>query len=470
MVGEPRIYYLLNNSTGPLVAFPPGLRMVSGLAMRRDPGAKQAQGIQLTLDAYLKVPENKQFIPNGTVHPDPPGQGYVQLNVRFPNCGWANQSLDSWDHFSHMSWSTGGGGQAAWLPEGGDRCPDTHPVRYPQLFIESFYHLEPWQRDQWNRTGPSVILANGDTTGATFHGDFVNGWDPVVLQGAIDHCRNVGDDLDKCAPFVPHLQEPWNKTTGAPADMFDCRLQSQIPAEDVGFLRPLEHLPGCNPRWDWDGPTDHRALTEGRAACPWFEGDPGWVSPNLQYYTRREYTFPIVLPGESGDAKKLVTSIGRLEQKPAGRIVQWPTDQDGVSPQKVEPGSKGYRGVLVGTQADVDKAAKSKDDASWQPSVFGWDNPPGHWDEQAAPTKIAVDMAKMSNAAAKTHVTATYSCATNTAWPGLPCGPEFVKDRPPLNSDKPKPKGKDDGAAAARLVPGAACFAAALLSAAWILV
>lgn len=474
--GEVRIYYLLDkDKSKTLAAFPPGLHMISGLAMRRDPGAVQAQGIQLTVDAYLNVPTNDQFIPNGTVHPDPPGQGYVQLNVRFPNCGWANQSLDSADHFSHMAWSLTE--QDEWGAVTGERCPDTHPIRYPQIFLENFYRLEPWQKDQWNKTGPSVILANGDTTGATSHGDFVNGWDPAVLAAAVNECRDVGDALEKCKPFEGQLQEPWNKTTGAPADMFDCRLQSQIPAEDVGFLRPLEHLPGCNPRWDWDGPTDHPSLAQGRAACPWFAGEPGWVSPNLQYFGQREYSFPIVLPGvDASDPSKLVTSVGRWEGT-GGKIVAWPTDQDGATPQAAAPGSKGYRGVLVGSQADVDRAARSKDDKDWQPSVFGWDNPPGHWQQERPaddPKPAPVDLAKFTSMAATTHVTATYACATNTAWAGLPCGPEYVKDAPtPKDEDHPKKDaGADDSAAArARALPGAgvACLVSALASVAYVL-
>lgn len=463
--GEPRIYYLLDfDKSQPLAAFPPGLHMISGLAMRRDPGAKQAQGIQLTVDAYLNVPTNNQFIPNGTVHPDPPGQGYVQLNVRFPNCGWANQSLDSWDHFSHMAWSVNDKGE--WDPMG-RKCPDTHPIRYPQIFLENFYRLEPWQKDQWNRTGPSVILANGDTTGATFHGDFVNGWEPEVLQRAINECRTAGDDLDKCKAFDGQLQDPWNKTTGAPADMYDCRLQSQIPAEDVGFYRPLEHLPGCNPRWDWDGPTDHRSITEGRDACPWFEGEPGWTSPNLQYWAQREYSFPIVLPGvDSSNVSNLVTSVGRW-QGTGARIVPWPTDQDGETPQSVPPNSKGYRGVLVGSQAEVDKAAKTKDDKDWQPSVFGWDSPPGHWEQEKpadSPKPAPVDTKRYEKMAATTHQTATYACATTTAWAGLPCGPEYVKDAPKAKDEEHKKHG-----AGTRVLPSVACVLSMLLSVAYVL-
>lgn len=163
-----RIYYQLRNSTGPITAFPPGMRIISGLGGRRDAGAKQTQGVELTMDAYLGKSTNRQYLPNGTHHPDPPGNEYIQMNIRFPNCGWANQSLDSDDHFSHMSWPVNGNG--LWQTNA-RTCPESHPINYPQIFIETFSYLTDEMRAQWRADRTNVVMSNGDTTGITWHGE-----------------------------------------------------------------------------------------------------------------------------------------------------------------------------------------------------------------------------------------------------------------------------------------------------------
>lgn len=53
----------------------------------------------------------------------------IRASVIFPSC-WDGKNLDSPDHSSHMAYAPGSSGLA------GHQCPETHPVRVPQLMYE----------------------------------------------------------------------------------------------------------------------------------------------------------------------------------------------------------------------------------------------------------------------------------------------------------------------------------------------
>lgn len=335
-----KIYYTFQTAPQKTHTFPPGLRMISGLAMRREPGHAAAQGTSINLTPYKSGPPyDNQFLPNGTAYgPNPPSGGYIHMNIGFPYCGRADQALDSDDHFSHMSWGIDSGGNwDVWNNNG--RCPESHPILYPRIFLENFFYISDEMKASWNATGPNFILSNGDTTGATFHADFVNGWKHETLQAAVEQCFDTGTEIGKCAPFVPSI----NKT----ANEQNCRYQGQIPAEDVGISGPLEHLPGCNPRWDWDGPMEKPNDPED---CPWFK-PPGWTSPNLMYRIPGSpplsNNFPVVLPGvDTSNLSTLGTpTAGRAGDREVPKYVEWALYTD----EKTK-----FTNVMVGTQAEVD--------------------------------------------------------------------------------------------------------------------
>lgn len=53
-------------------------------------------------------------------------------NHRFPTC-WDGVNLDSPNHRDHVSYPETG------TFESGGRCPDTHPVRIPQILLETVW-------------------------------------------------------------------------------------------------------------------------------------------------------------------------------------------------------------------------------------------------------------------------------------------------------------------------------------------
>ncbi|TXT07327.1 hypothetical protein VHUM_03047 [Vanrija humicola] len=279
-----RIYYFGTNNGAKMHAFPPGLRMIAGLATKRAPWDIRAQGHSLDVyfDSASNVPDIiMKFLPNSTTHTSPPKT--IDLALTFPSCGWANQSLDSDDHFSHMTWPirVNNDGTTDIDPRG-SICPDTHPIKYPIIHSEMLYEVDQAMQDQWGKTGRSeFVLSNGDTTGLTYHGDFVSGWDVDVMTQALATCQ-VGDEIHNCPAFSKFDQ--WEKDK--------CLLEGEIVDEDVGYFRPLDKLPGCNALWGWDGPDTKPTECSGP--------NPGFVAPNFQYVSIRGFNtprFPYVVPG-----------------------------------------------------------------------------------------------------------------------------------------------------------------------------
>lgn len=204
---EPALYYINPDGTYSLmtptnvvvyytskfknsVPFPEGLRMVVGNAMKRDQGAERFQGVQLNWDEKASQGESFTQFPTKSAP-----QGWITTRLFFPSCGLASQDLDSDDHFSHMAYPVHGGNYWA---TNARQCPDTHPIAYPSIQLETFYKLTDEQKANWRNGGTNLVWSNGDTRGDTLHGDFVNGWDSKVLQHAIDkQMEAFADPVDR---------------------------------------------------------------------------------------------------------------------------------------------------------------------------------------------------------------------------------------------------------------------------------
>ncbi|KAH8090923.1 hypothetical protein HD553DRAFT_279680 [Filobasidium floriforme] len=237
-------YYLPRSKKLP-VAFPEGLRMVSGDPYRRtfDPKNPDHQAISFVCLTGQSHSGDARYNQRNSFFEVPCDAMRMQVNFR--QCG--NGQLDSPDHKSHMAWASGG-------LDGGD-CPDTHPIAYPELFYEFVY---PVGQFPFNTTAGAInwVLANGDTTGYGFHGDFISGWPHDdgngvnVLESAIQTCNGdtglgIGGVLDDCPAFLPHIN---NAAAQA------CIPENPLVSENIGDHGPLDRLPGNNPLWVGTGP------------------------------------------------------------------------------------------------------------------------------------------------------------------------------------------------------------------------
>lgn len=116
----------------------------------------------------------------------------------------------------------------------GGACPSTHPVHMISLFYEVLYSTSAFD-SAWNESTDQqpYVFANGDPTGYSFHGDFLNGWDVPTLQKLTDTCTDASGVPDKCAAITLYDS----------TEMNSCKIPNQI-AEDV--YGPMKQLPGCN--------------------------------------------------------------------------------------------------------------------------------------------------------------------------------------------------------------------------------
>lgn len=87
MLGSNRIYYF---TRGDPVPFPPGLRMITGMAMSRNVSDTRSFGLRISCNHGLEG----SYLPNGTSHPE--GCKAIAMGIFFPSCG--DGRLDSPDH------------------------------------------------------------------------------------------------------------------------------------------------------------------------------------------------------------------------------------------------------------------------------------------------------------------------------------------------------------------------------------
>ncbi|TDZ38234.1 hypothetical protein C8035_v006767 [Colletotrichum spinosum] len=214
-VGGMLAYYLLNGKN--IKAFPPGFRMVAGDTDRRNYTAGDPSKPDPEKSRWSALGETKQSIleqravgfncldyaraPEGTLYRHfLPDKAFLDSNcanglrfeMMFPSC-WNGKDIDSDDHKSHMAYPD--------LVIDGT-CPEGFEVSTPNILFETIWNTYSFK----DRAGRFVI-ANGDTQGYGYHGDFISGWDEDLLQNAINTCTNASGRLEDCPVFELQSEE-----------------------------------------------------------------------------------------------------------------------------------------------------------------------------------------------------------------------------------------------------------------------
>lgn len=120
----------------------------------------------------------------------------LRLEVMFPSC-WNGKDVDSDDHKSHMAYPH--------LVMDGT-CPEGYETRVVSLMFETI-----WNTYAFKDMSGKFVLSHGDPTGFGYHGDFIQGWEPGVLQKAVDTCTNPSGQVEDCPIFQLQSQDDQRK-------------------------------------------------------------------------------------------------------------------------------------------------------------------------------------------------------------------------------------------------------------------
>lgn len=176
--GGMTVYYtqhdFFSNGNVKMTAFKPGFRMTVGNPTTDSlAGQKGNPGLKFVClnDLNTRAPELATF-------PTQPCRAGIMAVHHFPTC-WDGKNLDSPDHQSHMYNS----GKGAFIAPG--PCPASHPVRVPQVSLETMWDTRQFN-NLWQGNQNPFVMSYDDSRGYGTHADYVFGWKGDSLQRAMD--------------------------------------------------------------------------------------------------------------------------------------------------------------------------------------------------------------------------------------------------------------------------------------------
>ncbi|KAI0395143.1 hypothetical protein F5Y17DRAFT_474835 [Xylariaceae sp. FL0594] len=223
--GGMMVYYMTDalfdtQQKSTVTAFKPGFRMLVGDPTYRS-REESRKWRQLTYtcmqDASTRAPETVDF-------PTKPCPYGIMANHRFPTC-WDGTNLDSPNHQDHVAYPESG------TFESGGPCPATHPVRLPQILLETVWDTRGFNNidaGDFENNQP-FVWSSGDATGFADHADYVFGWKGDALQRAMDGHTYVS---------APMLKTQSVQLQNA------CKVRDMVGETIDGWLK---ELPGQNP-------------------------------------------------------------------------------------------------------------------------------------------------------------------------------------------------------------------------------
>jgi hypothetical protein len=162
---------------------PEGLKIIAGNAMTREPQGTQA--IKFRCNSWES--DVDWFDPGDPLDhvdylPDCVTDDILEIRILFPQC-WDGQNLSSEDHQSHMAYPS----RATPPVAGTGSCPSSHPIALPEISYNFGIYVTE------DRGSPSTWrfssdLHKGTSGGITAHADWMNGWDPDIMERIVEQC------------------------------------------------------------------------------------------------------------------------------------------------------------------------------------------------------------------------------------------------------------------------------------------
>ncbi|CAK7205005.1 hypothetical protein SEUCBS139899_007769 [Sporothrix eucalyptigena] len=225
--GGVTVYYIPSSNTkNKVTAFKPGFRMLVG-----DAGLQAATPNPAHKVCHRCMPASGDNSNLNCASPDGPTlpkgfcAGGIRSVITFPTC-WDGKNTDSADHKSHVSYPQGTGVNDV---GSNGNCPSTHPVRIPQVMLETMWDTRSFNKKElWPADGSQpFIWSTGDSYGYSQHGDYVFGWKGDSLQKAMDaRCSGA-----TCSALKTQSDDAATK----------CHVKAEVREAVDGWL---EHLPG----------------------------------------------------------------------------------------------------------------------------------------------------------------------------------------------------------------------------------
>lgn len=136
------VYYIPPLGTNKTTAFKPGFRMLVGDAALRGPAPADRVDPKICHRCMPKTGDNRNLNcdpPDSVTLPKKFCPGGIRSVITFPTC-WDGVNLDSPDHKSHVAYPIKGSITDRFDYDGGI-CPDSHPVKVPQVMYEVIWDV-----------------------------------------------------------------------------------------------------------------------------------------------------------------------------------------------------------------------------------------------------------------------------------------------------------------------------------------
>ncbi len=166
---------------------PRGLRMIAGNADAQT--VQSARVVKFRCSSWMS--DKIWFDPGDPLDhvpylPDCPADDVLEIRIVFPQC-WDGENLSSANFQDHMTYPS-----AATPPvTGTGSCPASHPVAIPEISYNFTVHVDP-DRGPTNTWSLSSDMQKTPKPGASLHADWMNGWDPDIMERIVKNCLNPG--------------------------------------------------------------------------------------------------------------------------------------------------------------------------------------------------------------------------------------------------------------------------------------